>query len=112
MYRISVNSSDNFDSRRLSELELDVLLDNDPVASTSTLTLTRVAGLVTQMVWADDISHLSLKSIVYTRTGGLVTSVVTQVFSPSDGTTVVAQKTETIVRISGVTTQVLTTRDV
>jgi hypothetical protein len=90
----------------------DFLLDNDPNGVGVTLTVTRSGGVVTNLVWANTSSGLSIKSITLTRTAGLVTQILTQVYSIKDGTTVTAQTTATITRVNGLVTSTSTTRDV
>lgn len=91
---------------------LDLLLATDPADDANTLSLTRDGGgLVTQMQWVDNASTKAIKQVAFTRTDGAVVTEVTKVFGP-DGTTIAAQKTDTISRTDGIVTSIATTRDV
>jgi len=90
--------------------DLDFLLENDPPEPNVDYAITRSAGQVTLEEWTRNGANL-LKSIAYTRTGGVVDTIVTKVFD-TDGTTVLAQTTETFTRSGGLVTGSAKTRDV
>lgn len=89
----------------------DFLLDCPPDSVGVTYALTRTSGLVSKETWTNTSTTKTIKTIDYTRSSGLVTVMVTKVFA-SNGTTVVAQTTETLTRSSGVVTGSTKTRDV
>ena len=92
--------------------EYDFLLDNDPPRVGNTLTLTRTGGLVTKLTWNNTGTGKNIKTLDFTRVSGQVSTLVVKVFLPADGTTVVAQVTDTITRTSGKVSSITRTRDV
>ena len=89
--------------------DLDFLLENDPPEPDCNYAVTRVSGLVSQETWTRDGGNL-LKSTDYTRTAGLVSTIVVKIYD-TDGTTVLAQTTETLTRTGGLVTSSAKTRD-
>jgi hypothetical protein len=89
----------------------DFLLASDPDRVTANLTITRSSGLVTTLTWVNNSTSKTIKTVAITRSGGLVSSIVTKVFA-ANGTTIVAQLTKTLTRTSGLVTSVAISRDV
>jgi len=88
-------TTSNLGQQVLTDLANHELLDNEPVGTGITYTVTRVGSSVSQEKWANTGSALTIKTIDYTYTSGKVTTEVRKVFSPADGTTVIAQATLT-----------------
>jgi len=72
----------------------DVELGNDPVYPGTTYANIRTFGLLTQETWTRTAGSTLLKSIDYTFSGSRITQQVTKLFA-ANGTTVVAQTTQT-----------------
>lgn len=90
--------------------DVDFLLESAPPEPDTNYVVTRTSGQVSKEEWTRNPGNL-LKSIDYTRSGGQVETVVTKVFD-ADGTTVLAQTTETFTRTGGLVTSSAKTRDV
>ena len=92
-------------------IDLNHALVATPTDRAITFAATRTSGQVSRETWTYTATSLLLKSIDYTRVGGLVTSFVTKIFA-ADGTTIIAQTTDTIARTGGVVTSGTTVRNV
>lgn len=92
-------------------IDLNHALVATPSDRAITFAATRTSGQVSRETWTYTATSLLLKSIDYTRVGGLVTSFVTKIFA-EDGTTIIAQTTDTIARTGGVVTSGTTVRDI
>jgi hypothetical protein len=91
-------------------LELEFRLANEPISGTTT-TLTYAGRALASAVYVSVATSLPVKSVTFTMTGVLLTSIVTKVFAP-DGVTIMAQTTETLSYTARVLTGDVTTRDV
>lgn len=92
-------------------IDLNHALVATPSDRAITFAATRTSGQVSRETWTYTATSLLLKSIDYTRVAGLVTSFVTKIFA-ADGTTIIAQTTDTIARTGGVVTSGTTVRDI
>ena len=92
-------------------IDLNHALVATPTDRAITFAATRTSGQVSRETWTYTATSLLLKSIDYTRVGGLVTSFVTKIFA-ADGTTIIAQTTDIIARTGGVVTSGTTVRNV
>ncbi len=92
-------------------IDLNHALVATPSDRAITFAATRTSGQVSRETWTYTATSLLLKSIDYTRVGGLVTSFVTKIFA-EDGTTIIAQTTDTIARTGGVVTSGTTVRNI
>jgi hypothetical protein len=92
-------------------IDLNHALVAPPSDRAITFAATRTSGQVSRETWTYTTTSLLLKSIDYTRVAGLVTSFVTKIFA-ADGTTIIAQTTDTIARTGGVVTSGTTVRNV
>jgi len=92
-------------------IDLNHALVATPSDRAITFAATRTSGQVSRETWTYTATSLLLKSIDYTRVAGLVTSFVTKIFA-EDGTTIIAQTTDTIARTGGVVTSGTTVRDI
>lgn len=78
----------------LTDVSNHELLDNEPVATGTTYSVTRSGSRVTQETWKNTLSTNNIKTIVYTYTGNKVTTEVRTVYA-TDGVTIIAQATLT-----------------
>ena len=72
-----------------------------PSDRNTTFAVTRTSGQVSNETFSYTATAKAIKSIDYSRTGGLVTSFVTKVFA-ANGTTIIAQTTTTLSRVGGI----------
>lgn len=79
----------------------DFLLTNIPVGLGTNYAVTYSGGLVTLETWTRTALNKLWKSIAYTYTGSLVETEVTKVFDV-DGTTILAQTTQTYSYTDGI----------
>jgi hypothetical protein len=89
----------------------DFLLDCEPPSVGTVYAVVRTAGKVSSESWINVATSHYVKTIDYTRVGGLVSSEVRKVFAP-DGVTVVAQLTVVYTRTGGRVTGADYTRDI
>lgn len=89
----------------------DLALDDDPDVDGNVLTVTRTAGLISGMSWADSVTGKTIKTVAVTRTGSLSATVTTSVYL-QDGVTIGSQKVETIARSGGKISTVTVTRPI
>jgi hypothetical protein len=89
----------------------DLILDDDPDVDGTVLTVTRVNGLATNLSWTDSVTSKLMKTIAITRVSGLISQIVTSAYL-QDGVTIGSQKTETFTRTAGRVTSVTTVRNV
>ena len=78
----------------LTDLANHELLDNEPVATGTTYSVTRVGSRTTQETWTNTATTKTIKTIAYTYSGNKVTQEVRTVYA-TDGVTIVAQVTIT-----------------
>jgi len=88
------------------------LLDDEPGSVATTYSNTISGGKVTQEKWVNTGNSFTIKQIDYTYTGSKVTTEVRKVFSATDGTTVIAQKTINYTYSGSALTGETITRDV
>lgn len=88
----------------------DFLLDCEPDGVTNNYAVTRTSGVVTQETWTNASNSRLIKSIDYTRTSGLLTQEDRKIFSPADGTTLVAHLRVVFTRTAGLVTSAVYTR--
>ncbi len=79
----------------VTDLSNHELLDNEPVGTGVTYTITRSGSKVTNETWKNTSNSRNIKTIDYTYTGNLVTQEVRKVYAAADGTTIIAQVTVT-----------------
>ena len=89
----------------------DLALDDDPDVDGSVCTITRVGGLFSSAAWVDSVNSKTLKTLAVARSGGVVSTVTTSVYS-QDGTTIGSQKVETFARSGGKVSTITTTRPI
>lgn len=89
----------------------DFLLDCEPPSEDNNYSITRAVGVVTKETWTSVATTNTIKTIDYSRSGGVVTTEVVKVYAP-DGIAVVAQKTVTYARSGGQVVSATITRDV
>jgi|CZKU01.1.fsa_nt_gi hypothetical protein len=73
------------------------LLDEDPTVG-CVMTRDPERGPLSTMTWTSTETGLAMKRITISRIAGAVSTIVTQALDPGNGVTVIAQKTERIVR--------------
>lgn len=77
----------------LRELTYYDLLSNEVLTTGVTYSNTVTGGKVTQEKWVNTGNSRTIRQVDYTYLGTKVTTEVRKVFSPADGTTVIAQAT-------------------
>ena len=105
-------SSFNDVQRSITEVANAALLDDDPGSVGVTYAVTYVGNKVTQELWTNTSNAFAIKRINYTFTDNRVTTEVRRVFSASDGTTIIAQKTINYTYAYNVVTGATSTRDI
>ena len=93
----------------VAAVSYDQILTSEP-ATANTYAVAYTSGQVVGETWTRTASTL-LKSIAYTYTSGLISTVITKIFD-TDGTTVLAQTTKTITYTNGLLSGATTTRDI
>ncbi len=87
-------TSTNLVQPALTDVSNHELLDNEPVATGTTYSVTRSGNRVTQETWSNTLSTNTIKTIAYTYIGNKVHQEVRTVFA-TDGVTIIAQATIT-----------------
>jgi hypothetical protein len=87
------------------------LLDNEPVGTNVTYSVTRLGSHVTQETWTNTATTKTIKTIAYSYTGNKVHQEVRTVFA-TDGVTIIAQATITYSYVGNSVTGDTTVRNV
>lgn len=103
-------------ANELQQLVTDIsnhdLLDNEPVGTGVTYSVTRSGSQVTQEKWVNTGNSRVIRQIDYTYSGSKVSTEVRKVFSVANGTTVIAQATLTYTYSGNTVTGGTTVRNV
>lgn len=87
-------TSQNLVQGAVTDVSNHELLDNEPVGTGVTYSVTRSGSKVTQETWSNTATTKTIKTIAYTYTGNNVHQEVRTVYA-TDGVTIVAQATIT-----------------
>ena len=87
------------------------LLDQDPTVS-CVMVRSPPTGLLSSMRWTSTETNNMITLVTLTRVAGAVTSILTQVFDPGNGVTIIAQKIERFTRSPGAVPSTKTTREI
>lgn len=87
-------TSTNLVQPALTDVSNHELLDNEPVGTGVTYSVTRSGSRVTQETWTNTATTKTIKTIVYSYTGNQVSQEVRTVYA-TDGVTIIAQATIT-----------------